>query len=275
MKGKIFAVLTNDDQFNKWYQSTVQKVWSCSEIQFITAAELDSAVRSDKNFFLFPQAKDDKTAAVHLLNSDDITKKKEFYVVLSQGGYKQTKLLFTSALTGTKIIGSFRYSPERSEITAGMTECEMLIALLNQSMQVIMAYQIKNEVKDSVKIVITDEFASQIAEKTLIINQAYTDGSIALEDKPIITEKVLADYPYESQVVAKDGLEDMLSGDTEAYCYLFFYFPSQYIKPSDDSGDILVYDPAQKKFLYYDDNLDGPWFEKYKMKDMVYAIKSK
>ena len=99
MKGKIFAVLTNDDQFNKWYQSTVQKVWSCSEIQFITAAELDSAVRSDKNFFLFPQAKDDKTAAVHLLNSDDITKKKEFYVVLSQGGYKQTKLLFTSALT--------------------------------------------------------------------------------------------------------------------------------------------------------------------------------
>jgi hypothetical protein len=273
--GRVFAVLTGDEQFDEWYQTAVGRVWSVSTILFTSAASLDSLVLSDKNFFLYAQAKDDRSSAMHLLNSDDITRKKEFYVVLSQGGYKQTKLLFTPALTGPKIVGSFRFSPERAELTAGMMECEMLIALINQSVQVILERNIKTEVKDSVKYVISDALANQIAEKTLLINQAYNDGSISLEDKPIVSDKVLGDYPYPNELTDKVTLEDQLRGDSEAFCYLFFYFPSQYIKVSEDSGDILVYDPAQRKFLYFEDNLEGPWFERWKMKDLIYAIKAR
>ncbi|MBS1657395.1 MAG: hypothetical protein JST18_04780 [Bacteroidetes bacterium] len=272
---RVFALLTGDQQFDEWYQAAVQRVWTVSAISFAPATALDSLVVSDKNFFLFAQAKDDRSSIMHLLNSDDITKKKEFIVVLSQGGYKQSKLLFTPALTGPKIIGSFRFSPERAELTAGMVECEMLIALLNQSVQIILERNIKTEVKDSVKYVISDGLANQIADKTLLINKAYNDGSISLEDKPLISDKVLSDYPYPYELTEKASLENQLSGETESFCYLFFYFPSQYIKVSEDSGDILIYDPAQKKFLYFEDNMDGPWFEKWKMKDMVYAIRAK
>jgi len=273
-KGKTYAILTNDDGFNQWWQSTLQKVWTSSDLNFIPATSLDSIVISDKNIFLFAQAKDDRTAAVHLLNSDDITKKKEFYVVLTQGGYKQSKLLFTPATTGPKVIGSFRFAPDRADLTAGMFECEMLLALLNQSVQVIVDSKIKSEVKDSVKYVITDPNADQIKDKTLLINRAYNDGSIALEGKPIISDKVLNDYPYPYQIVGKDSVNDLVN-DGSNYAYLFFYFPSQYLKTTDDVGDILVYDPSQKKFLYFDDNMDGPWFDKSKLKDMIYAIKSR
>lgn len=273
--GRVFAVLTGDLQFDEWYQGALQRVWNVSAISFIAASSLDSLVLSTANFFLFPQAKDDRTAAMHLLNSEEITAKKEFFIVLSQGGYKQTKLLFTPALTGPKIIGSFRFSPERAELTAGMMECEMLMALLNQSVQIILERNIKTEVKDSVKFVISDAFAGMMADKTLLVNKTYNDGSISLDDKPIIGDKVLSDYPYGLELTDKASLENQLSGDSEAYCYLFFYFPSQYIKATEDSGDILVYDPAQRKFLYFDDNLEGPWFEKWKMKDLIYAIKTR
>jgi hypothetical protein len=275
ISGKTYAVLSNDADFDEWFQGIVERHWTVSQVSFIKPAELDSLVRSDKNFILFAQAKDDKSSSMRLLNTDDLAKKKEYYVVLSQGGHKQTKLLFTTALTGAKIIGSFRYSPERASIGAGRIEGEMLLALMNQSLQIIIERQIKSEVKDSVKYVITDELAAQIADKTLLFSLAYTDGSISLEDKPLLTQKVMQDYPYAYEEVEHDAVESRLENDPAAYAYLFLYFPSQYIKVSDDSGDILVYDPAQKKFLYFDDNLNGPWFEKWKMKDLVYAIKSR
>jgi len=63
-------------------------------LTYITSAQLDTAVKSDKNVFLFAQARDKSGAAVHLLNSDDITAKKDFMVMLEQGGAKQSKYLF-------------------------------------------------------------------------------------------------------------------------------------------------------------------------------------
>ena len=59
------------------------------------------------------------------------------------------------------------------------------------------------------------------------------------------------------------------------HVYLFLYYPSSYVKESDDSGDILVYDPTQKKMLYYEDNRMGPWMEKGEFKEMVYGIKQR
>src|SRR5262245_3256613 len=77
-QGNTYAVLTNDSVFNRWFRSTLQKQWTVSSLQFIPEASLDTAVISDKNFFLFTEAKDDKTAVLRLLTSDDIVKKKEF-----------------------------------------------------------------------------------------------------------------------------------------------------------------------------------------------------
>ena len=274
-KGKTFAVLTNDETFNQWFRQALQKQWTINQLQFITAAKLDSIVSNDKNFFLFAQAKDEKTGVFHLLNADDLVKKKEFFVMLSQGGAKQSKLLFTSALTGPKILGSFRYGPDRAELTSGMMECEMLFSLLNQSLQVVIENKIKNEVKDSVKWVISDGYSKEIKDKVLLINRSYYNGAISLDDNPLITDKVLEDYPWDYLIVGKDSVAEMFNDPSGNYCYLFLYFPGARFKKTEDSGDILVYDPRQKKFLYFDDNLDGPWIEKWKMKALVAAAKRK
>lgn len=275
LKGETYVVLTNDDSFDEWLRSTMGKQWTVSQVQFITPVQLDSLVVSDKIFFLYAQAKDEKTGAARLLNSDDLAKKKEYYIVLSQGGYKQSKLLFAAGTTGSKVIGSFRYGPDRAELAAGMFECEMMFCLLNQSLQIVMERKVKSVVKDSVKWVITDENAGLIRDKTLLINRAYYDGAISLEEKPLVIDKVLDDYPYDYLIVGKDSATLMFDDPSEDYCYLFFYFPSPRLKVSEDSGDILVYDPLQKKMLYFEDNINGPWFEKWKMKQMLTFIKRK
>jgi hypothetical protein len=76
-------------------------------------------------------------------------------------------------------------------------------------------------------------------------------------------------------VVGKDSVQLLLDDPSGNYCYLFLYYPSAHFKTIDDCGDILVYDPAQKKMLYFGDNINGPWFEKWKMKEMISSIKAK
>ncbi|MEO6167976.1 MAG: hypothetical protein ABIO98_10715 [Chitinophagales bacterium] len=274
IKGQTYAVLTSDDTFNKWFQSTLEKQWTVNSIQFISPSRLDSLVVSDKNFFLFVQAKDEKTSVIHLLTGDDLAKKKEFFIVLSQGGYKQSKLLFSAGTSGSKVLGSFRYGPDRAELTAGMLECEIMLSLFNQSLQAVVDKKIRSVVKDSVKWVITDENVGRLRDQTLLINHAYYDGTIALEEKPLVSEKVLEDYPYEYLVVSKDSVQLLFDESSGDYCYLFLYFPSARIKTEDDCGDIIMYDPFLKRILYYEDNMSGPWFEKWKMKQLISLVKS-
>jgi hypothetical protein len=274
VKGKTYALLTNDSTFNQWWRQTLDGVWNVSTLTYITAAQLDTAVKSDKNVFLFPQSRDKSGAAVHLMNSEDIANKKDFVVMLEQGGVKQAKYLFTPATSGPKIIGFFRYSPERAEVTAGMLEGEMLLAFMNQSLQIITDGKIKGSVRDSVWDHIYYE-APQIKEKTMLFNKAYSDGTIALEKKVLLNNKVIDDYPYEYQQTSPDTVKDILKNNPGNYVYLFLYYPSSYVNQADDSGDILVYDPNQKKMLYYDDNLSGPWLEKGEFKDIIYATKQK
>ncbi|MBK9732599.1 MAG: hypothetical protein IPO83_15200 [Chitinophagaceae bacterium] len=275
IKGQTYAVLTTDETFNKWFQSTLEKQWTVNQLQFISAAKFDTFVISDKNFFIYAEAKDEKTSAIRLLTGDDIAKKKEFFFVLSQGGYKQAKLLLAAGTSGSKVLGSFRYGPDRADLCAGMIENEIMLTLLNQSLQVVMEKQIKSMVKDSVKWTISDENDRQIADQTLLINEAYNNGKITLDDKTIITEKVMEDYPYDYLVISKDSVPLLFDESTGNYAYLFFYFPSAHLKSVDDCGDIIVYDPFLKKILYYEDNMAGPWFEKWKMKQLATAIKSK
>lgn len=274
IKGQTYAVLTTDDTFNKWFQSTLEKQWTVNPIQFISAAKLDSVVISDKNFILFPQSKDEKTAAVRLLTGDDLAKKKEFFIVLSQGGYKTSKLLFAAGATGSKVLGSFRYGPDRAELGAGMLESEIMLSLLNQSLQAVIDKKIRSVVKDSVKWVITDENVGRLRDQTLLINRSYYDGTIAHEEKPLVSEKVLEDYPYEYLVVSKDSVQLLFDESSGDYSYLFLYFPTVRFKTEDDSGDIIVYDPFLKRVLYYEDNMSGPWFEKWKLKQLIALVKS-
>ena len=273
-QGHLYVVLTDDTSFNQWLRAAVKEQWTASSYGFINSTDIDSSVRSDKNFLLYAQSKDEK-AVIHLLNTDDVQKKKEFYIVLSQGGYKQTKYLFSAPLNGPKVVGSFRFAPESTNFTIGMKECELLLSLLNQSLKIIIDNRIKTEVKDSVKWMISDGNASSIKEKTLLISRAYNDGTFSLDDKDIISNKVLEDYPFDYSLVGRDSAEILLNDGSSNYCYLLFYFPAPRFKTTDDSGDILVYDPSQKKFIYFEDNMDGPWFEKWKMKEMVAAIKAK
>lgn len=273
--GQTYAVLTADASFNTWFQTTLEKQWTVSPIQYITAAQLDTAVISDRNFFLYPVAKDEKTAAIRLLTTDDLTKKREFFFVLSQGGYKQAKLLFAAGTGGSKVLGSFRYGPDRAELTAGKIDNEIMLSLLNQSLKTVIDYKIKSMVKDSVKWTLSDENDRQISEKTLLISRACTDGTIALDDKPLISDKVLSDYVYEYLVVSKDSIQTLFDESSGEYCYLMLYYPTAHFKTLEDCGDIIVYDPFLKKVLYYEDNLDGPWMEKWKLKQLMSAVKSK
>jgi len=274
VKGKTYAILTNDSTFNQWWRQALDGVWTVSTVTYITSAQLDTVVKSDKNVFLFAQARDKSGAAVHLINSDDITAKKDFLVILAQGGAKQSKYLFTPATSGPKIIGYFRYSPERADVTAGMLEGEMLLAFMNQSLQIIVDNKIKGSVRDSVWDRIYVD-APQIKDKTMLFNKAYSDGTIALSKKVLLSDKVVEDYPYEYKETSPDTVKDILKNNPANYVYLFLYYPSSYVNQADDSGDILVYDPTQKKMLYYDDNLTGPWMEKSEFKDMIYAIKQR
>ena len=275
MKGNTYVVLTTDSTFNKWLHHALEEVWTVSKLTYITTTELDSFVKSDKNVFLFAQSRDDRGAAFHLVNGDDMSKKKEFTVILSQGGFHQTKYLFTPATSGPKIIGYFRYAPERAEVTAGMIEGEMLLAFMNQSLQIVIDNKVRGSVRDSIWDHIYIE-SPQIKDKTMIFNKAYSDGTIILDKKVLLTDKLIEDYPYTNESMSPDSVKQMLNEEPGNYCYLFLYYPSAYVKQthSDDSGDILVYDAAQKKLLYYDDNLSGPWLEKSEFKDMLYAIKS-
>src|SRR5205809_879767 len=72
LKGKTYVVLTNDTAFNQWLHSSLDEVWSVTNLTYITAIQLDTVVKSDKNVFLFAQARDNTGAAVHLLNADDM-----------------------------------------------------------------------------------------------------------------------------------------------------------------------------------------------------------
>lgn len=274
VKGKTYVMLTEDSSFNQWLHHTLDEVWTVSDLTYITLAQLDSFLKSDKNVFLFAQARDDRGAAFHLLNSDDLNKKKEFTVILSQGGFRQAKYLFTPSTSGPKIIGHFRYAPERAEVTSGMIEGELLLAFLNQSLQIIIDNKMRGNVRDSVWDRLYTE-AAQIKDKTMIFNNAYSDGTIVLEKKVLVSEKLIEDYPFTYESMAPENVHQILNGEPGNYCYLFLYYPSAYVNQADDSGDILVYDVAQKKFLYYDDNLNGPWFEKSEFKDMIYAIKER
>jgi len=274
IKGRTYAVLTNDTTFNKWFQHSLDQVWSVSTLTYITAAQLDTAVKSDKNVFLFAQARDKSGGAVHLLNSEDIAGKKDFLMMLSQGGAKQAKYLFTPATSGPKIIAYFRYSPERADVTAGMLEGEMLLAFMNQSLQIIVDNKIKGGVHDSIWYRISYE-APQIKDKTMLFNKAYSDGTIALEKKVLLNDKIVEGYSFDYRQTTSDTIKDILENNPANYVYLFLYYPSSYVNQADDSGDILVYDPSQKKMLYYDDNLSGPWVEKGEFKDIEYAIKQK
>lgn len=273
--GQTYAVLTDDEAFNLWLQSTLKKLWGVNAMQFIRESDLDSAVSGINNFFLYPFTKDSKTGAGRLLNSEDLANKREFYFVLSQGGYKQAKLLYASGTGGSKILGSFRYGPDRAEMTAGMLECEIMLALLNQSLQAVIDFKIRSTVKDSVKWTISDANDKLIADQTLLINRTYYDGTLSVEEKPLVSEKVLEGYLYEYLVIGKDSVQEFFDTSTGEYCYLFFYFPTARIKTTEDSGDIIIYDPYRKRVLYYEDNVNGPWFEKWKMKLLLAAIKSK
>lgn len=272
VSGKLNVVLTDDSTFNKWLVEVLGKVWSVTGISFINSQELDTLVKSDKNVFLFAQAREDRGAAVHLLNAEDIAKKKDCIFMLSQGGFRQTKYLFTPATSGPKIIGFFRYSPERAATTAGNFELEMLLAFMNQSLQIIIDHKIRGSVRDSVWDHIYND-AAQIKDKTLLFNKAYADGTIELDKKVLLSQKLIDDYPFDFQALTADSIKLILQNDPGNFCYLFLYYPSSYVNQADDSGDILVYDITGKKFLYYDDNYDGPWMEKGEMKDMIYAIK--
>ncbi len=274
LKSGLNVVLSNDTVYNTWLKHAVNDVWSVVPVSFILPADLDTLAKSDKNVFLFAQARDEHGAAVHLLNSDDITKKRDCIYMISQGGVRQTKYLFTPATSGPKIIGFFRYSPERAETTAGNFELEMLLAFMNQSLQIITDHKVKGSVRDSVWDHIYTE-APQIKDKTMLFNKAYSDGTIDLKKKVLLNDKIISDYPFEYHLTSPDTVKDILNHEPGNYCYLFLYYPSSYVNQADDSGDILVYDPSQKKFLYYDDNLDGPWFEKGEMKDMIYAVKER
>ena len=269
--GKTYAVLTGDDTFNEWFRGVVEKHWTVTTIEIINEQDLDTLVKSDKNIFLFTQSRDNR-GGMHLLTTEDIAEKKEYMFMLSQGGHKQTKTLFTSAISGPKIIAGFRYSPERAEATAGLLEAELLLALLNQSLQIVIENNIKGNVRDSVKERISRE-APAMAEKTLLVNQAYEDGTIELDKKVLVSDKTIESYSYNYQFVSKFDLESKLSDSSINPCYLFLYYPSNYVNQADDSGDILVYDPEQKKFLFMDDNYEGPWVEKWEIKDMSYYIK--
>ncbi|MEO5674095.1 MAG: hypothetical protein ABIQ74_05565 [Chitinophagales bacterium] len=272
VNGKLNVVLTDDSTFNKWLKEALGKVWSVTSISFINSQELDTLVKSEKNVFLFAQAREDRGAAVHLLNAEDIAKKKDCIFMLSQGGFRQTKYLFTPATSGPKIIGFFRFSPERAATTAGNFELEMLLAFMNQSLQIIIDHKIRGSVRDSVWDHIYND-AAQIKDKTLLFNKAYADGTIELDKKVLLNQKLIDDYPFDFQALTADSVKLILQNDPGNFCYLFLYYPSSYVNKADDSGDILVYDIAGKKFLYYDDNYDGPWMEKGEMKDMIYAIK--
>ena len=81
VKGQTFAVLTEDENFNTWFRATLDKQWTVSPVQFITITQLDSQVISDKNFFIYTQAKDEKTGLFRLVTSDDLTKNKEYFFV--------------------------------------------------------------------------------------------------------------------------------------------------------------------------------------------------
>lgn len=275
MNGQTYAVLTADAPFNAWFQSALEKQWTVSPLQFITPAQLDSAVISDRNFFLYAVAKDEKTSAIRQLTTDDLSKKREFFFVLSQGGYKQAKMLYAAGTGGSKVLGSFRYGPDRADLTAGMIDNEIMLSLLNQSLKVVMDYKIKSMVKDSVKWTISDENDKQISEKTLLISRACNDGTIALDDKPLVSSKVLSDYVYEYLIVSKDSIQTLFDESSGEYCYLMLYFPTAHFKTLEDCGDIIIYDPFLKKVLYYEDNLDGPWLEKWKLKQLMNAVKSK
>ena len=274
-KGQTFAVLTEDQAFNKWFQSTLEKHWTVSQLTFISSAQLDTLVISDKNFFIYAQAKDEKTGLFRLVTGDDLTKNKEYFFVCAQGGYKQAKLLFAAGTSGSKILGSFRYGPDRAALTAGMIENEIMIALLNQSLQTIIEQKIRTEIKDSLKWAMSDENVKLLRDKTLLINYAYADGSILVEDEVLIAEKALFDYPYEYLVIPKDSVQILFDESSGEYAYLFFYFPTAKIKLEEDCGDIIIYDPFLKKVLYYEDNMNGPWLEKWKIKQLVSAIKRK
>lgn len=275
VKGQTFAVLTEDQPFNSWFQSTLEKQWTVSPVTFISGTQLDTLVMSDKNFFIYAQTKDEKTGLNRMLTGDDIVKNKEYYIVFAQGGYKQSKLLYAAGTTGSKILGAFRYGPERAALGAGIVENEIMVALLNQSLQTVNEYKIRTEIKDSLKWSMSDENVKLLRDKTLLINYAYTDGSIAAEGEPLISEKVLYDYPYEFMVVSKDSVSILFEASTGEYCYLFLYFPAAKIKLEEDCGDIIVYDPFLKKILYYEDNMNGPWLEKWKLKQLVASIKRK
>ena len=274
LKGRTYAVLTNDSTFNQWFRQALGNVWTVSEITYIKPVELDSFVKSDKNVFMFAEVRDDRGAAVHLLTADDMGKKKDFIMMLSQGGFKQTKYLFTPSTSGPKIIGFFRYSPERSDVTTGLIEGEMLLAFMNQSLQIIIDNKIRGGVRDSIWEHIYVE-APQIKDKTMLFNTAFSDGTIELDKKVLVSDKLIGDYPFPYQQTTPDTIREIFSDNPGNYCYLFLFYPSAYVNKADDNGDILVYDPSQKKFLYYDDNFNGPWFEKGEMKDLIYSIKER
>lgn len=57
IKGQTYAVLTTDETFNKWFQSTLEKQWTVNQLQFISAAKFDTFVISDKNFLFMQKQK--------------------------------------------------------------------------------------------------------------------------------------------------------------------------------------------------------------------------
>ncbi|MCY7411178.1 MAG: hypothetical protein LH473_12970 [Chitinophagales bacterium] len=274
LHSKTYVVLTGDENFDTWMKATFEKHWMVAPFQFVTVTELDTLVKSDKRIFFFPQAKDDKTPSMRLLTTADIEAKKDMVFILSVGGFKQTKYLYTPATTGTKVIAFFKFSPTRAETTAGMIEPEIMIAFMNQSIQTVIDNKIKTEVKDSVSLMICKN-ATAMVGKTLIVHNAYNDETIMLDDKVLINDKVLQDYPYTYQLKSKADIETIINDGSENFCYLFLYFPSQYVNQADDSGDIIVYDAGSKKILYYGENYEGPWVEKWEFKDLIYATKGK
>ncbi|MCS6990614.1 MAG: hypothetical protein NZL95_01990 [Chitinophagales bacterium] len=272
MNGTVYVLTTNDDAFNDWLARVMEEHWTVRPYRLIHMNQIDSFMGSDKNLFFFAQCREDKGTSMRLATAADFSAKKELIFMLTQGGVKQSKYLFTPALTGPKVISAYRFSPDRAEETAGMFEAEMLIAYLNQSLNIIISNNIKGSVKDSVRDRIS-ALAPQIQQKTMLFNQAYSDGTIMLENKPLINEKVIRDYPYRYKMVNKFNLGDHLKDASLNPCYLFLYFPSQYVNQVDDCGDLLVYDPIQKMFLYAEDNYGGPWMEKWELKDMLYLVR--
>ncbi|MCS6917748.1 MAG: hypothetical protein RMK52_07455 [Chitinophagales bacterium] len=272
MNGTVFVLATDDDAYNQWLARVMEEHWTVRPYRLIHLSQADSFIGSDKNLFFFAQCREDKGTAMRLATSSDLAAKKELIFMLIQGGVKQSKFLFTPALTGPKVISAYRFSPDRAEETAGMFEAEMLIAYLNQSLNLILSNNIKGSVKDSVRDRISS-LAPQIQDKTMLFNEAYSDGTIMLEKKPLISDKVIKDYPYRHKMVNKFNLSSHLNDGSISPCYLFLYFPSQYVNQVDDSGDLLVYDPVQKMFLYAEDNYGGPWMEKWELKDMLYLVR--